>query len=170
MSTRHPYPLPDFDDREVERTQLRVTGTSDTPTRAVHLGEKVVVLASCRVEDVKHKEMEDGGLVTLARSHTGKAIDVFVLDDEEGFDLLSIERERQRALRRTDDATQREIPGVADMSTCMSAERLASELRHAAQAHVNTAGKLRDKAEGLDAMSEQFRADHPELVADHDQA
>lgn len=168
MSSRHPYPLPDFDDREVERTQLRMSGTSDTPTRAVHIGEKVIVLASCEVGDVKHKETEDGGLVTLARIHTGKAVDAFVLDDEEGIELLAIERERQRALRRTSDATQREIPGVADLTTCLSAERLAKELRHAAQAHVDTAEKLRHKADRLDDLADGFRREHPELVADHD--
>lgn len=65
-------PLPEFEDHDVDRAELHVSGNAG-PGRALELGEVVAVVATLRVTAVEHKTKTDkeSGNPEVTRSHKG---------------------------------------------------------------------------------------------------
>lgn len=157
----HPFELPLFDGRMPAGTELRISGTSGSPTRAIHLGAEVAVLVAGVVRDVQHPETVDSdGWRSMTRRHVLKAERVYLLDTEEGEGLLELERRRAAELREGEEAAQAPLPGISDdgedgiRNLDRYAERLdaqSSRLRRLATELEDRAGDVRDRAAAMRA-------------------
>jgi hypothetical protein len=84
-----PYtPLPLFENRQPIGAGVRLTGTVDTPWRALAIEDEVIVVLKARVSKVTHQVDSDGG--TLQRLHTLKVSEAHELPGDQG-DMALIE-------------------------------------------------------------------------------
>ena len=165
----HPFPLPLFDGRVPAGTEMRVSGTSGSPTRAITLGERVAVLISGHVRDVQHPETTDSdGWTTMTRKHVVKAETVYLLEKEEGDGLLALERDRALELREAETAVQAQLPGVeqADDQGIRNLESYALRLERNAENIDELAAKMRARAADVRDRAEQMRDKLAELDLD----
>lgn len=98
--------LPYFEGRRPSSAQVRLTGTTDTPCRTLHIGDDVILVVRAAVTKVTHEQQDsDGG--PLARVHGLKVAEAHVLPDDAGAEMLEVAEKLSRAI---DDARNGRIP------------------------------------------------------------
>lgn len=101
-----PYtPLPLFENRQPIGAGVRLTGTAETPWRALAIEDEVIVVLKGRVAKVTHQVDADGG--TLQRIHTIKVAEAHELPGDQGEMALV---EGKDWSRKVSDAQQGRTP------------------------------------------------------------
>jgi hypothetical protein len=91
-----PLPLPEFEGVQPVGVVTKVNGSGQRIRRAMHLGERVILVVEAEVDDVGHKRTDDG----VKRDQVLKVSDLWELEGKPGATLV---RSLRQAYKLSDD-------------------------------------------------------------------